>query len=58
MNIGNRIADWLETRWVTPAYAGWILGIIAVCFFGAATNTMAGWLYVISGLSFALLGIA
>jgi uncharacterized protein (DUF58 family) len=43
---------------VTPAYAGCLLGGIAVCFFAAATNTMAGWLYVISGLIFALLGLA
>ena len=28
------------------------------CFFGAAINTMAGWLYVISGVSFALLAVA
>jgi uncharacterized protein (DUF58 family) len=54
----HRIADWLETRWVTPAYAGWLLGGIAICFFAAATNTMAGWLYVISGIIFALLGLA
>ncbi|HBE21742.1 MAG TPA: DUF58 domain-containing protein [Cyanobacteria bacterium UBA11149] len=52
-----RIADWLETHWVTPAYSGWLLGGIAICFFGAATNTMAGWLYVISGIIFALLGL-
>lgn len=54
----NKIADWLETHWVTPAYGGWLLGVIAVSFFGAATNTMAGWLYVISGIIFALLGLA
>ena len=54
----NRIADWLETHWVTPAYAGWLLGGIAICFFGAATNTMAGWLYVISGIIIALLILA
>ncbi len=54
----HRIANWLETHWVTPAYAGWLLGTLAIFFFGAATNTMAGWLYVISGVSFALLGIA
>jgi uncharacterized protein (DUF58 family) len=54
----NRINDWLETHWVTPAYAGWLLAGIAICFFGAATNTMAGWLYVISGVTFALLGLA
>ena len=58
MGIINRTNDWLETHWVTPAYAGCLLGGIAVCFFAAATNTMAGWLYVISGLIFALLGLA
>lgn len=57
-NLINRINDWLETHWVTPAYAGCLLGGIALCFFGAATNTMAGWLYVMSGLIFALLGVA
>ncbi|HEY9634286.1 MAG TPA: DUF58 domain-containing protein [Coleofasciculaceae cyanobacterium] len=58
MGIINRITEWLETHWVTPAYAGWLLGSIAICFFGAATNTMAGWLYVISGIIFALLVLA
>lgn len=58
MGINDRIADWLESHWVTPAYSGWLLGGIALCFFGAAINTMAGWLYVLSGVSFALLGIA
>ncbi len=54
----NRITDWLETHWVTPAYAGWLLGGVAISFFGAATNTMAGWLYVISGIIIALLVLA
>lgn len=54
----ERIADWLETHWVTPAYSGWVLGGLALCFFGAAINTMAGWLYVLSGVIFALLGLA
>lgn len=58
MGIINRTNQWLETHWVTPAYAGLLLGGIAICFFAAATNTMAGWLYVISGLIIALLGIA
>ncbi|MCP2731325.1 DUF58 domain-containing protein [Limnofasciculus baicalensis] len=58
MGLIYRITDWLETHWVTPAYSGWLLGGIAICFFGAATNTMAGWLYVISGIIFALLGLA
>lgn len=58
MYITDRIADWLENHWVTPAYSGWMLGGLALCFFGAAVNTMAGWLYVLSGISFALLGMA
>ena len=57
MKIYYKISDWLETNWVTPAYAGGLLGIFSIFFFGAATNTMAGWLYVISGMSFALLGM-
>ncbi len=51
----QRLNHWLETHWVTPAYSSLILGGIAICFFGAATNTMAGWLYVISGSILALL---
>jgi uncharacterized protein (DUF58 family) len=58
MKILSRITNWLETRGVAPAYGGGLLGFLAVFFFGAATNTMAGWLYVISGISLALLGIA
>ncbi|MFM7449703.1 MAG: DUF58 domain-containing protein [Leptolyngbyaceae cyanobacterium] len=53
-----KLADWLETHWVAPAYSGWLLGSLSVFFFLAATNTMAGWLYVMSGISFALLLIA
>jgi len=51
-------SDWLERRWATPSYAGGMLLALSLCFFGAATNSMAGWLYVISGVSFALLVIA
>ncbi len=58
MNSANRIADWLESRWVTPAYSGWLLGGLSMFFFLSATNTLSGWLYVISGISFALLAIA
>ena len=58
MEIIKRTNYWLETHWVTPAYSGWLLGIFGVCFFGAASNTMAGWLYVMSGVIFALLGLA
>jgi uncharacterized protein (DUF58 family) len=57
-NIGHKIADWLETRAVTPAYAGWLLAGLTVFFFGVATNTMAGWMYALSGATLALLGIA
>lgn len=58
MGIANRLTNWLENHWVAPAYSGWVLGGLALCFLGAAINTMAGWLYVLSGVSFALLGMA
>ncbi|HYW20467.1 MAG TPA: DUF58 domain-containing protein [Nodularia sp. (in: cyanobacteria)] len=58
MKIIKPITNWLETRAIAPAYTGWVLAGIAICFFGAAVNTMAGWLYAISGISFALLGIS
>lgn len=58
MGIINRTNHWLETHACTPAYAGLLLAGIAFSFFAAATNTMAGWLYVISGLIIALLGLA
>jgi uncharacterized protein (DUF58 family) len=46
---------WLEARGAVPAYAGWVLMGLTVCFWIAATNTMAGWLYVLSGVGAALL---
>lgn len=49
--------EWLEYHWATPAYGGWVLIGIALSFFGAATNTMAGWLYVLSGVLLSLLGL-
>ncbi|HEY9803584.1 MAG TPA: DUF58 domain-containing protein [Leptolyngbyaceae cyanobacterium] len=58
MKIIKPLTNWLETHASAPAYTGWVLAGVAVCFFGAAINTMAGWLYAISGVSFALLGIA
>jgi uncharacterized protein (DUF58 family) len=58
MTFGDRVANWLETHWVNPAFSGWLLGALSIFFFAAATNTMAGWLYVISGVSFALLLLA
>jgi uncharacterized protein (DUF58 family) len=58
MKITKNITNWLETRVSAPAYGGWVLIGISVCYLGAAINTMAGWLYVISGVSFALLGVS
>ncbi|MEM9922745.1 MAG: DUF58 domain-containing protein [Cyanobacteria bacterium P01_D01_bin.50] len=58
MNSVKRISYWFESRFCAPAYSGLVLAGIAICFFCAAMNTMAGWLYVISGVSFALLGYA
>lgn len=58
MKTWHKIADWLEIRACVPAYSGWVLAAFSICFLGAAINTMAGWLYVISGISFALLAIA
>ena len=49
--------DWLENRFATPAYGGWVALGIALSFFGAATNTMAGWLYVLSGTLLALIAL-
>lgn len=54
----SRIQQWLETRASSPAYGGLVLLLIAIAFFGAATNTMVGWLYALSGLIFALLAVA
>ena len=58
MNLLRRFSDYLERRWVAPAYIGWVLLGLAVFFFAAATNTLAGWLYVMSGVLLALLAIA
>ncbi|AFY45689.1 DUF58 domain-containing protein [Nostoc sp. PCC 7107] len=58
MKIIKHITNWLENRASTPTYGGWVLAGIAICFFGAAVNTMAGWLYAISGVSVALLAVA
>ncbi|MEH2412483.1 DUF58 domain-containing protein [Nostoc sp.] len=58
MKIIKPITNWLEIHACAPSYGGWILAATAICFFGAGINTMAGWLYAISGISFALLGVA
>jgi uncharacterized protein (DUF58 family) len=57
-SVPQRIANWLEHRWVAPAYSGWLLGVLSIFFFMAGANTLAGWLYVLSGIGFALLTIA
>lgn len=54
----QRLTHWLETHWVSPAYGGWLLLGLTLFFFMAASNTMAGWLYVLSGVGLALLGVA
>lgn len=58
MTFLQRFSQYLERRWVAPAYVGWVLLGLAVFFFAAATNTLAGWLYVMSGVLLALLAIA
>lgn len=54
----KKISHWLETHAVGPTYKGWVLIGISLAYLGAAINTLAGWLYVISGISLALLGIS
>ena len=58
MSLPSKIHSWLETHWIAPAYAGWVLMGLTIFFFAAATNTLAGWLYVMSGVLMALLTIA
>jgi uncharacterized protein (DUF58 family) len=58
MKIIKNITEWLEARASTPDYRGWVLIGIALCFLASAINTMIGWLYVISGVMLAFLGIS
>jgi uncharacterized protein (DUF58 family) len=58
MKGARRILAWLETHGAVPAYAGWVLIGLTICFWIAAANTMAGWLYVLSGLGAALLSLS
>ncbi len=58
MKLSTRFSNWLETHWASPSYSGGVLLSASVFFFIAATNTLAGWLYVMSGVTFALLAIA
>ncbi|TYQ23633.1 DUF58 domain-containing protein [Pseudanabaena sp. UWO310] len=50
-----RFFKWLEWRFATPEFIGGMYSTFTIFFFMAATNTLSGWLYVISGVSFALL---
>ncbi|MCU0549261.1 MAG: DUF58 domain-containing protein [Leptolyngbya sp. Prado105] len=54
----SRFTDWLESHWLNPSFSGGLLGVMGVFFFLAATNSMSGWLYVMSGVVIALLAIA
>lgn len=54
----RRLGHQLERRGLRPAYAGGLLLSLAIFLFAAATNTLAGWLYVISGIMLALLALA
>jgi uncharacterized protein (DUF58 family) len=47
-----------ETHGVSPDYKGWVLLGLSLFFFIAGTNTLAGWLYVMSGTGFALMALA
>ena len=58
IRLGKSWGTWLETHWVVPAYAGGVLLGLTIAFFGAAVNTMSGWLYAISGVMLAILLIS
>jgi len=51
----KRFFRWLEWRFATPEFIGGMFTFLTLFFFMAATNTLSGWLYVISGVSSALL---
>ncbi|WP_218081520.1 DUF58 domain-containing protein [Anthocerotibacter panamensis] len=46
---------WLESRLVRPTFGAIVLWAMVIFFFGAATNTLSGWLYAMSGLGLAFL---
>ena len=46
--------NWLESRWVAPAYSGGVLLGLAIALLGAAVNSMAGWLYAMGGVMIAI----
>lgn len=46
---------WLERRACVPEFAGGMLIGLTIFFFLAATNTLAGWLYAMSGVGLAIM---
>jgi uncharacterized protein (DUF58 family) len=54
----NHWINHLERRWSAPAYAGWVVVALSIGLFGAATNTMTGWLYVLSAIGLVLAAIS
>jgi uncharacterized protein (DUF58 family) len=54
----NQWINLLEQRWSAPAYAGWVVMALSIGLFGAATNTMTGWLYVLSAIGLVLAAIS
>lgn len=47
-----------ERYGLAPSTAGWVLAGVGLFCFLAGTNTLSGWLFAMSGLSWALLAIA
>lgn len=58
MKIYDKIFDWLEINWVKLVYVGGLFLVLLMFFFFVVINIMIGWLYVISGISFVLLGVS
>jgi uncharacterized protein (DUF58 family) len=58
MGLLKRVTTWMETRWLSPSYSCWVILGLTACFLLAAANTMAGWLYVLSGIGIALALVA
>jgi uncharacterized protein (DUF58 family) len=56
--VNEQWTNTLEQRWIAPAYAGWVVLAISIGLFMAATNTMTGWLYVLSAIGLVLAAIA
>jgi uncharacterized protein (DUF58 family) len=54
----QRLLHSAELKLALPSYSGCVLLGLAGFFFIAATNTLSGWLYVMSGVILALMAIA